>query len=183
MRKRLPNISPARDEGQTAPVSTRTAAFLASPSNMRTTHHSIHIGAPPARVYAALLNPYLIPQWRVPIGMRCTIHAFEAREGGTFRVSLTYDAPDAAGKSSAHTDTYHGEFVQLVANERIVERLEFETTDPQMQGEMRVITQLAPEGNGTRLIAVHENLPPGVALADNEVGWNESLAKLAELLR
>ncbi len=150
---------------------------------MGTTHHSVRINASPASVYAALLDPQLIPRWRVPLGMRCAVHEFEAREGGVFRVSLTYDAPDATGKSSAHTDTYHGRFEQLVEHERIVECMEFETTDPQMQGEMRITTQLEPEGNGTRLTAVHENLPPGVAPSDNEAGWNESLAKLAELLR
>jgi uncharacterized protein YndB with AHSA1/START domain len=150
---------------------------------MSTSHHSIHLDAPPARVYAALLDPALIPHWRVPAGMRCRIHEFEAREGGAFRVSLTYEAPEAAGKSSAHTDTYHGLFEQLVPNERVVERLEFETTDPRMQGEMRVTTRLAPEGTGTRLTAVHEDLPPGVAPADNEAGWQESLGKLAALLQ
>ena len=62
------------------------------------------------------------------------------------------------------------------------ERLEFETTDPHLQGEMRITTHLAPEGRGTRLTAVHENLPSGVTPADNEVGWRESLGRLAALL-
>ena len=150
---------------------------------MSTTEHTARLDAPPAVVYAALLDPQLIPRWRVPTGMRCLVHEFEAHEGGAFRVSLTYDAPDAQGKSSAHTDTYHGTFEQLIPNERVVERLEFETTDPQMQGEMRVTTHLAPDGPGTLLTAVHENLPPGVAPTDNELGWRQSLAKLAALLR
>jgi len=150
---------------------------------MNATHHTIRIDAPPSRVYAALLDPQLLPRWRVPTGMRCDVHAFDAREGGAFRVSLTYEALDAAGKSSAHTDAYHGRFTQLVPNERVVELLAFETADPQMQGEMRITTQLAPEGSGTRLSAVHENLPPGVAPADNEAGWQESLQKLAALLQ
>lgn len=149
---------------------------------MSTTRLTIQIDAPPARVYRALLDPQLIPRWRVPTGMRCDIHEFEPHEGGTFRVSLTYDTPAAAGKSSAHTDTYHGHFEQLVPNERVVERLAFETTDPQLQGEMRITTDLVAAGASTRLIAVHENLPPGVAPADNEAGWQESLAKLASLI-
>ena len=115
--------------------------------------------------------------------MRCHVHEFDAREGGAFRVSLTHEAPGAAGKSSAHTDTYHGWFAQLVPDERVVERLAFETTDPRMQGEMRITTTLVPEGAGTRLSAVHENLPPGVAPVDNEAGWQDSLHKLAALLR
>ncbi len=150
---------------------------------MNATRHTIHIDAPPARVYAALLDPRLLPRWRVPAGMRCEVHAFDAREGGAFRVSLTYDAPDAAGKSGAHTDTYHGWFAQLVPDARVVERVAFETEDPRMQGEMRITTELAPEGTGTRLTAVHANLPPGVAPADNEAGWDDALRKLAALLQ
>lgn len=151
--------------------------------NMNTTHHTTQIDAPPARVYRALLDPRLIPQWRVPTGMRCEVHEFEPREGGVFRVSLTYDSTVSAGKSTAHTDTYHGHFEQLVPNERVVERLEFETTDPLMQGEMRIITHLTAVGGGTCVTAVHENLPPGVSPADNEAGWQDSLAKLSALLK
>jgi uncharacterized protein YndB with AHSA1/START domain len=149
---------------------------------VNTTRHTIWVDAPPSRVYAALLDPQLIARWRVPDGMRCEIHEFEARVGGVFRVSLTYDAPDGVGKSSTHTDTYHGHFEQLVPHQRLVERLEFETADPQMQGEMRITTELVAEGGGTRLTAVHENLPVGISPADNEAGWQDSLTKLAALL-
>lgn len=149
---------------------------------MNTTTIQTQIGASPARVYRALLDPLLIPEWRVPAGMRCEIHEFDPREGGVFRVSLTYDSPASAGKSTAHTDTYHGRFEQLIPNERVVERLEFETTDPLMQGEMRIITTLAEVPGGTGITAVHEGLPVGVSSADNEAGWRESLSKLAALL-
>ena len=150
---------------------------------MSTTRHTIWIDATPARVYAALLDPTLIARWRVPDGMRCDVHEFEARVGGVFRVSLTYDAPDGVGKSTAHTDTYHGHFVELVPNERLVECLEFETDDPRMQGMMRITTDLSLEGRGTRLTAVHDDLPEGIAPSDNEIGWNDALAKLGALLR
>ena len=149
---------------------------------MSTTRHTAQIDAPPAHVYRALLDPLLIPQWRVPTDMRCEVHEFEPREGGAFRVSLTYDSPTSAGKSTAQTDTYSGYFEQLLPNERVVERLAFETTDPQMQGEMRITTDLAAVGGGTRVTVVHEGLPPGVTPADNETGWHESLTKLAALL-
>ena len=58
--------------------------------------------------------------------MASRIHVFDAREGGAFRISLTYEEPGQAGKSVAHTDTYHGYFAQLVPDERVVEVLEFE---------------------------------------------------------
>ena len=53
--------------------------------------------------------------------MTSHVHAFESREGGRFRISLTYDAPTGVGKTTAHTDTYRGRFVKRVPNERVVE--------------------------------------------------------------
>ncbi|HYP05429.1 MAG TPA: hypothetical protein VER03_04270, partial [Bryobacteraceae bacterium] len=52
------------------------------------------------------------------------VHAFDAREGGAFRISLTYDQPAGSGKTTAHTDTYHGRFVKLVPDEVVVENVE-----------------------------------------------------------
>jgi uncharacterized protein YndB with AHSA1/START domain len=118
----------------------------------------------------------------VPIGMTSHVHAFEGRQGGRFRISLTYDAPTGVGKTSAHTDTYHGRFVKLVPNERIVEVVEFETADPALRGEMTITITLADADGGTEVLAVHEGLPPGVPTADNETGWRETLAKLAALV-
>lgn len=114
--------------------------------------------------------------------MRCHVHEFDPRTGGRFRISLTYDAPGATGKTTAHTDTYHGHFAEIVPNARIVEVLEFETINPALQGEMRITTTLAAVGRATELTAMHEGLPSGVAPADNEEGWRQSLAKLAALL-
>ena len=148
----------------------------------RSTRASCHIDAPRAVVYRALLDPAAIAQWKVPDGMTCQVHAFEPREGGVLRVSLTYDAPHATGKTSAHTDTYHGRFARLVPDEQIVEVDEFETADPALRGEMTITITLADTDSGTELLAVHEGLPSGVALADNETGWRMALARLAALV-
>jgi uncharacterized protein YndB with AHSA1/START domain len=114
--------------------------------------------------------------------MTSQVHTFEPREGGTFRISLTYDASGATGKTSAHTDTYHGRFTKLVPNEQVVEVVEFETTDPTMQGEMTITYTLAKADGGTDLLAVHDQVPPGVSAADNETGWRMSLDKLASFV-
>lgn len=149
---------------------------------MSTTAVRRHIRAPRSAVYAALLDPAAIAAWRVPNGMTSEVHLFEPREGGRFRVSLTYDAPTAAGKTAPHTDTYHGRFVKLVPDELVVEAVEFETDNPALQGEMTITTTLAGQDGGTELVGVHEGLPSGVAPADNEMGWRESLARLAALV-
>lgn len=149
---------------------------------MTATRVSRHIAAQRDRVYAALVDAEAIAQWKLPDGMTMQVHAFEGREGGRYRISLTYEEPGAAGKTSAHTDTYHGCFQQLVENERVVEVMEFETSDPAMRGAMTTTMTLTDQDGGTELVAVHEGLPPGVAPADNETGWRMSLAKLARLV-
>ena len=118
----------------------------------------------------------------VPTGMTSRVHAFDAREGGSFRISLTYDAPTGTGKTSAHTDTYHGRFVKLVPDEQIVEVIEFETANPDLQGEMTLTITLSDADGGTDIVAAHDDLPPGLSPADNETGWQMSLAKLATLV-
>lgn len=141
-----------------------------------------HVHASRADVYRALLDAKAVATWRVPSGMTGQVHRFEARQGGTFRISLTYDAPTGSGKTTANTDTYHGRFVELVPDERVVEVIEFETADPAMRGEMTVTMWLSDADGGTDVLAVHEGLPPGVAPADNETGWRMALEKLARLV-
>jgi uncharacterized protein YndB with AHSA1/START domain len=147
------------------------------------THISYHVKAPRAKVYAALISTEAITKWKVPDGMSMQVHEFDGRENGTYRISLTYDSPAQAGKTTEHTDTYHGHFVQLVPNEKVVEEDEFETSDPSLQGKMTAtITLLDAEDGGTNINALHEGLPPGVSATDNQIGWQMALAKLATLV-
>ncbi|HEY9225891.1 MAG TPA: SRPBCC domain-containing protein [Gemmatimonadaceae bacterium] len=149
---------------------------------MRSTRVHRHINAPRSAVYSLLLDPAAIGRWRVPDGMTAHVHTFEPVEGGAFRVSLTYVDTSREGKSEAHTDTYQGRFVELVPNERVVEVEWFETSDPTLRGEMTsTITLADAPGGGTDVVGIHEGIPSGVSLADNEIGWRMSLAKLAAL--
>ena len=114
--------------------------------------------------------------------MTSRVHSFEPHEGGTFRISLTYDVPTTAGKSGAQTDSFHGRFVRLVPDTEVVQTVTFETDDPAMQGEMTITYTLTDADGGTEVVGLHENLPPGLPPADNELGWTMSLAKLADLV-
>src|SRR5918911_1710146 len=151
-------------------------------SGMSATHVRRRINAPRAAVYRALLDAEAVATWMVPTGMTSHVHAFDPREGGAFRISLTYATPTGTGKTPEHTDTYHGRFVRLVPNEQVVEVVEFEAADPRLQGEMTISISLADAGGGTDVHAVHDGLPPGLSPADNETGWRSSLAKLAALV-
>ena len=137
--------------------------------------------ASPDAVYAVLTDPVAGAAWRVPDGMSVEVHEFDPRVGGAVRVSLTYEG-EGVGKSSGRTDTYHGRFVELVQNRRVVEEDEFETDDPGLRGVMTITIELAPENGGTRLVAVHEGLPDAVPAADNEDGWQQALERLGRLV-
>ncbi|MFI1716603.1 SRPBCC family protein [Streptomyces sp. NPDC053513] len=149
---------------------------------MYTTRVSRHIAAPASVVYRSLLDPEAVARWRVPYGMTCEVHAFEAREGGAFRVSLRYGSPDGAGKSGSRTDTYHGTFLELVPYEKVVESIEFETPDPSLRGTMILTTTLTEIEGGTELRLVHEGVPDAVPPAENETGTRMALARLAALV-
>lgn len=140
------------------------------------------VSAPRSAVYRALLDPDAVAVWMVPDDMTSHIHEFEAREGGRFRITLSYDAPTGAGKSTPQSDTYHGHFVRLVPDTLVRQSIEFETDDPGMRGQMSVTFDLTDADGGTLVSACHEDLPPGLPPEDNEVGWRISLGKLAALL-
>ena len=133
-------------------------------------------------MYHTLLDADAVQDWMVPEGMTSQVHSFDAREGGTFRISLTYDMPTTAGKTSAQTDSFHGRFAKLVPDTEVVQVVEFEADDPTMQGEMTITYRLSDADGGTELTGLHENLPSGVAPADNELGWSMSIDKLAKLV-
>ncbi|WP_197910686.1 SRPBCC domain-containing protein [Mycobacterium noviomagense] len=114
--------------------------------------------------------------------MTAVVHRFEPRVGGAFRVSLTYNSADQPGKTAGPTDTYHGRFVELVPNERVVEELEFETADPALRGVDADDDNARGAADGTDVVVLHDGLPPGVSAADNELGTRMALDKLAALV-
>jgi uncharacterized protein YndB with AHSA1/START domain len=141
-----------------------------------------HVAARRAAVYRALTDGEAVRQWMVPDGMTSQVHTFDAREGGAFRISLTYDAPSGQGKTSGATDTFGGHFVTLVPDSLVVWSVAFESPDPALRTDMTISFTLVDAGDGTDIVAVHEGLPASVSAADNEQGWRMSMGKLARLV-
>ena len=140
------------------------------------------VNASPTAVYRALTDGQTVGLWRAPDGMTCTVHTFDTRRGGEFRISLTYDDESRAGKSVGNVDTYQGYFRELVPDRRIVEVIGFETSDPELMGEMTITTSLEAVGGRTKVVVAFEGLPEGVPLDDNATGTAMSLSKLAKLV-
>lgn len=142
------------------------------------------IHAPREAVFAALLDPQQRVKWLAPDNMKGVIHSFDPREGGTYRMSLTYQDVEQSlgGKSTADTDTFTGRFEKIIPNEKVVEVVIFEADDPKFSGEMRMTWRLKDVEGGTEIGLLTEDIPSGISPADNAEGSRMSLRNLAALL-
>lgn len=152
-----------------------------------TTSVSRVIRASRQSVYQAFLNADVVASWLAPENMIGSVHTFNPREGGEIRMSLTYqhieETPDGkGGKSSVDTDTFHGEFSELIPDEKIVWLTQFESDDPAFAGEMKLTWSLIDAEEGTEVTVLCENIPPGIRPEDNEAGSQSTLEKLAAFL-
>ena len=133
---------------EAASAGRRSPAILPRLRIVYSTRVTGHVRASRSEVYRALLDPEAVAAWRVPHGMTAAVHEFDVREGGAFRISLTYDDAGETGKSGGHTDTYGGRFTRLVPDEQVVEVSTFETDEPALATEMTMTTTLVDAGEG-----------------------------------
>jgi uncharacterized protein YndB with AHSA1/START domain len=141
------------------------------------------IAAPPERVYKALIDPEALAAWLPPAGMSGRFERFDARPGGSYRLVLTYAEPSASrGKSTADSDIVEARFVELVPGVRVVQAVEFESSDPANAGTMTMTWELTPVDAGTRVDIRAEDVPSGISAEDHAAGLNSSLANLGAYL-
>jgi uncharacterized protein YndB with AHSA1/START domain len=138
------------------------------------------VHAAPEAIWRALVDPAALVAWRPPAGMTGSFERFDAREGGTYRMTLAYNDPGSAhGKSSENADIVDGRFAELVPGRRIVELVDFQSDDPAFAGTMKITTSLTPVPGGTEVAIACENVPGGISLEDHQAGMNSTLANLA----
>jgi len=70
----------------------------------------------------------------------------------------------------------------LIAYERIVEVIVFESQEARFAGEMRMMVSFADADGGTEVAVLWEDISEGIRPEDNEMGCKESLQKLAALI-
>ena len=115
--------------------------------------------------------------------MAAKIYRFEPRLGGRYRMAFFYDdAAAGPGKTAENADVFEGRFLELIPEEKIVEAIEFESTDPAFAGTMTITTILTPVRDGTKVTLTAENVPTGISAADHEAGMESTLKNLANLL-
>ena len=129
--------------------------------------------APPGRVYRAFLVAEALAKWLPPHGFTCTVHHIDARVGGTFKMSFT-------NFTTGNGHAFGGDYLELVADERIRYTDKFD--DPNLPGEMQVTVILAKVSCGTEINITQEGIPDVIPVEMCYLGWQESLAQLANLV-
>lgn len=152
-----------------------------TPGQRRTDTASRVIKASPQTIYRAFVDPEAWVSWLPPEGMQGHMYEFDARNGGAYRMSLTYVGTDHAtpGKTSEHADIVQGKFLKLVPDEQIVQAVEFESDDPAFAGTMTMTWTLAAVPQGTEVTIVCEHVPEGIRQEDHDLGLRSSLENLA----
>lgn len=141
------------------------------PTGTVTLHRVIR--APAERVYRAFLDADALCKWLPPHGFTGTMHRFDAKVGGGYRMSFTQFA-------TGHKHTFEGTYEELVPNELIRKTDRFE--DPGLPGEMRVTVTFKSAFCGTELRVLQEGIPEAIPELACYMGWQESLTLLMQLV-
>ena len=129
--------------------------------------------APPERVYRAFLDPDAMAKWLPPHGFTGKVHEIDARVGSGYRMSFT-------NFTTQKSHSFGGKYVELTPHERIRYTDKFD--DPNLPGEMQVTVTLRKVICGTELNIVQEGIPAVIPAEMCYLGWQESLANLANLV-
>jgi len=129
--------------------------------------------ATPERVYRAFLDPDAMVKWLPPHGFTGKVHQLDAVVGGTYKMSFT-------NFSTGHSHSFGGKYLELVPNERIRHTDAFD--DPNLPGEMETTVSLRPVFCGVELNVVQQGIPEMIPAEACHLGWQESLALLAQLV-
>ena len=129
--------------------------------------------ARPEKVYRAFLDAAAMAKWLPPYGFVCKVEHLDARVGGTFRMSFE-------NFTTGQGHSFGGKYLQLVPGELIRYTDQFD--DPNLPGEIMVTVSLRAVSCGTEISIVQEGVPAVIPLEMCYLGWQESLAQLANLV-
>lgn len=129
--------------------------------------------APAERIYRAFLDADALVKWLPPNGFTGKVHHLDAKVGGTYKMSFT-------NFTTGNGHSFGGEYLELLPNERIRHTDKFD--DPNLPGTMQVTVSFTKVSCGTELNIVQEGIPEAIPQEACYLGWQESLALLAELV-
>jgi uncharacterized protein YndB with AHSA1/START domain len=141
-------------------------------SNNSVTLHRV-LKASPQKIYRAFTEPNAMASWLPPYGFICVVHSFEAKVGGSYKMSFTNFS---TGKGHA----FGGTFLEIKPNEFLKYKDKFD--DPNIPGEMITSVWLKKVSCGTEIKVIQEGIPSAIPTEMCYLGWQESLEKLMKLV-
>jgi uncharacterized protein YndB with AHSA1/START domain len=129
--------------------------------------------APAERVYRAFIDPDAMAKWLPPHGFTGRVQSMDARVGGVYKMSFT-------NFTNGQNHSFGGKFVEMVANERLSYTDAFD--DPNLPGQMLTSVNLKTVSCGTEVTIVQEGIPEMIPTEMCYLGWQQSLAMLADLV-
>jgi uncharacterized protein YndB with AHSA1/START domain len=127
----------------------------------------------PEKVYRAFIEADALASWLPPNGFVCSVHHFDAKVGGAFKMSFR-------NFTTGHSHSFGGEFKELVPGECL--RYSDKFDDPNLPGEMQVTVTLKKVLCGTDVSIVQEGVPDLIPADGCYLGWQDSLTKLQKLV-
>ncbi|MDX8433629.1 MULTISPECIES: SRPBCC family protein [Mesorhizobium] len=127
----------------------------------------------PEKVYRAFTEADALAKWLPPNGFTCTVHSFDAKVGGTFKMSFR-------NFTTGDSHSFGGEYLELVPGERLRYTDRFD--DPNLPGEIQVTVILKKVSCGTDLDITQAGIPDAIPVEACYLGWQESLRNLAKLV-
>jgi len=151
----------------------------------QTTQNSLEIKATEQEIYNAFTNPAALEVWQAPEEMTAKVHNFDFRVGKGYQMSLFYpdSEKETRGKTAGKEDRFAARFIELIPNKKIVQAINFDTSNPDFAGEMIMEVELEPIDNGTKVTFSYKDIPLGIRPEDNEAGTISSLKKLAKYVK
>ena len=127
----------------------------------------------PEKLYRAFLEAEALTKWMPPGGFTAKVHHLEAKVGGTFRMSFT-------NFGTGSGNSFGGTYLELVPHERLRYTDKFD--DPNLPGEIMVTVTLKKVLCGTEVHIEQAGVPAVIPAEMCYLGWQESLAQLAQLV-
>ena len=129
--------------------------------------------AKPARVFRAFTDADAMAKWLPPDGFTGKVHEMNATVGGRYKMSFT-------NFSSGKSQSFGGEFLEVVENERLRYTDKFD--DPNLPGEMETTVVIKEVSVGTDLQIEQKGIPEMIPIGACYLGWQESLKLLGLLV-
>ena len=127
----------------------------------------------PEKIYRAFVEADALAKWLPPDGFTCTVHQFDAKVGGIFKMSFRNFTTGAS-------HSFGGEYLELVPHERLRYTDKFD--DPNLPGLLEVTVTLKEVSVGTELNIVQEGVPDVIPPEACYLGWQDLLRNLAQLV-